>query len=280
MPDNSTIEQWVEASGLTWSANVSPMQYAHGKKLVEVDTHRVLHRSDTGHILGVVSPRYKPVQPVEIVEFFRDLTEVAGFSLETVGALYGGRRIWALARTNHSAAIGNAADQVKGYLLLSTTFDGSKATEARYVNIRVVCHNTISMADRGKAGVKVPHSSNFDHKRVKENLGLGATNAFSEFLKQAEALAKKKLNRTQAEEFVTTLLDDPDKKTSGYKKILGLFEGGALGADMAGQTKWGMLSAVTEYVDHHLKNDQNYRLKNAWFGAGDRLKVAALNALI
>jgi len=44
---------------------------------------KVLYRSDTKAPLSVVSSRYQVVQPTEILEFYRDLTEVGGFELET-----------------------------------------------------------------------------------------------------------------------------------------------------------------------------------------------------
>jgi hypothetical protein len=39
-----------------------------------------------------VSNRYQVVQPREILEFYRDLTEISGFELETAGVLKEGRR--------------------------------------------------------------------------------------------------------------------------------------------------------------------------------------------
>jgi len=47
----------------------------------------------------------KVVQPEEILEFYRDLTEVSGFELDTAGVLKGGRKMWALARTGQSGVL-------------------------------------------------------------------------------------------------------------------------------------------------------------------------------
>src|SRR3546814_15248348 len=59
---------------------------------------KVLYRADTKAPLAVVSKRFQVVQPGEILEFYRDLTEVGGFELETAGVLRGGRRFGTLAR--------------------------------------------------------------------------------------------------------------------------------------------------------------------------------------
>jgi hypothetical protein len=45
------------------------------------------------------------VQPREILEFYRALSEVSGFELETAGVLKGGKKFWALARTGQSAML-------------------------------------------------------------------------------------------------------------------------------------------------------------------------------
>jgi putative phage-type endonuclease len=94
------------------------------------------------------------------LEFYRDLSEITGFELETAGVLRAGRRFWALARTGKSAALkGN--DVVHNYLLLATSCDGTLATMAIPTSVRVVCNNTLAVALQGAAGngaIKVPHS--------------------------------------------------------------------------------------------------------------------------
>lgn len=56
---------------------------------------KVLFRSDTLEPLSVVSPRYKVVQPSEILEFYRDLVAAGRFEIETAGVFKSGRKIWA-----------------------------------------------------------------------------------------------------------------------------------------------------------------------------------------
>src|SRR3546814_20756798 len=106
---------------------------------------KVLYRSDTKAPLAVVSKRFQVVQPGEILEFYRDLTEVGGFELETAGVLRGGRKFWALARTGQSVSL-KGRDRVDGYLLLATACDGTLATTAQFTSVRVVCNNTLSIA--------------------------------------------------------------------------------------------------------------------------------------
>ncbi|GEQ77475.1 hypothetical protein CTTA_4480 [Comamonas testosteroni] len=124
------------------------------------------YRRDTQAPLSVVSSRYQVVQPREVLEFYRDLTEVAGYELETAGVLKAGRKFWALARTGKSAVL-KGKDVVNGYLLLATSCDGTLATVAMPTTVRVVCNNTLTIALRdGVGAVKVPHSTAFDAQAV------------------------------------------------------------------------------------------------------------------
>ena len=43
-------------------------------------------------------------------------------------------------------------------------------------------------------------------------------------------------------------------------------------------TAWGLVNAVTEYVDHHRRaRSSDYRLDSAWFGQGATLKQRAMH---
>ena len=64
------------------------------------------------------------------------------------------------------------------------------------------------------------------------------------------------------------------------KKVQALYEGGGRGAELAAAkgSAWGLLNAVTEFVDHERRaRNQEYRLDSAWFGQGAALKQRALD---
>jgi phage/plasmid-like protein (TIGR03299 family) len=164
---NQPIEVWAQQSGLAFEIKEAPVRFMSESigslgTIMSFPEQKVLYRSDTKAPLSVVSERYKVVQPREILEFYRDLTEISGFELETAGVLKFGRKIWALAKTNQSATLkGN--DIVNGYVLLATACDGTLATTAQFTSIRVVCNNTLAVAlANGSGAVKVPHSTSFN----------------------------------------------------------------------------------------------------------------------
>jgi hypothetical protein len=65
--------------------------------------------------------------------------------------------------------------------------------------------------------------------------------------------------------------------------VQSLYEGQGHGStqESAQGTAWGLLNAVTEYVDHERRARSNeYRMDSAWFGQGAVLKQRALTAAL
>lgn len=285
----ASIEQWLDQAHMNWGYDEHPVQFTNGQ-LRDYPDYKVISRNDTHQGLSVVSNRYKIVQPREIVEFFRDLVATHGFEIETLGSLKEGRRIWALAKTNIEQDV-LAGDGLKAYLLLITSCDGSLATTAKFTSVRVVCWNTQDIAlhhDVGGNVVKVRHNTVFDPSQVKENLGLVAQDSFDGFVSRMKNLSSLKLSSNDAGLVLASILPKPAgelnlvENTKGYRTIMSLFNGSGKGATLPGVqgTAWGLLNAVTEYVDHHVRARQvDNRVESAWFGAGNALKQKAELAL-
>ena len=282
------IEVWAEQAGMQWQIERAPVQFQPGN-LDIAPTHQytdkqVLYRSDTLEPLSVVSDRYQVVQPEAILEFYRDLTAISGFELETAGVLKGGRKLWALARTGQSATLAGK-DTSLGYVLLATACDGSMATTAQFTSVRVVCNNTLSIATSGnQAGaVKVPHSTTFNANAVKDELGISVS-GWDTFMYEMKQLSLRKVSHQETNAFYERLFTTVNKQgqihrnESGMKSSLSLFQDGR-GAHLpsAKGTAFGLLNSITEYVDHtrRARND-DYRLDSAWFGEGAKLKQLAL----
>ncbi|CAM8819516.1 DUF932 domain-containing protein [Burkholderia pseudomallei] len=287
------LEAWARAAGMDWSIEEAEVRYvaAGNKNLGSIHAfpeQKVLYRSDTKAPLSVVSARYQVVQPSEILEFYRDLTEVGGFQLETAGVLKEGRKLWALARTGQIATL-KGKDQVNGYLLLATACDGTLATTAQFTSVRVVCNNTLQIALGGDnvGAVKVPHRSQFDAQAVKRQLGI-AISSWDGFIARTKALAERKVSDSAAEVFLRRVFIYPtanvaDRETlavneRAIKAVGQLYAGRGKGAELASAsgTAWGLLNAVTEYVDHHRRaRSDDHRRDAAWFGAGATIKQRA-----
>lgn len=289
LPPLQPLSVWAERAGMNWEILDAPVLYrADSSDWAGVQTfkdQRVLFRSDTKAALSVVGGRYQVVQPRAVLEFYRDLSEVAGYELETAGVLKGGRKFWALARMGKEAAVkGN--DVVRGYILLATSCDGTLATTATPTTVRVVCNNTLTMALNGATrAVKVPHSTAFDADAVKRQLGI-AVSSWDEFMYRMKKLSERKVGDKEVDTFLRRVLgvsqsavDQPLSNERAMKRVFALFEAQGKGAELtaAHGTAWGLLNSVTEYVDHERRaRSQDFRLDSAWFGQGAAVKDRAL----
>ncbi|WP_342595965.1 DUF932 domain-containing protein [Salinicola lusitanus] len=290
------LEVWRREAGLDWRIQEAPVRYVDGEEerlgtIHAFPEQKVLYRSDTRAPLSVVSQRYRVVQPEEILEFYRDLTEHAGYELETAGVLKGGRKFWALARSGLTTSL-KGVDAIGDYLLLATSCDGSLATVATPTTVRVVCNNTLSIAvDGASQSVKVPHSTRFDARQVKRQLGISVSR-WDDFMVRLKTLAERRVTQREAEGWFQSVLCDistPISDTAtlsnrrALERVTALYNGKGRGSELctARNTAWGLVNAVTEYVDHEKRARSNdYRMDSAWFGQGAQLKQKALNAAL
>ena len=284
LPEGTPVPEWIDAAGMNWSVEKSPVQFmVPGEtELRTFDDRFALYRSDNKAPLGVVSSDYCILHPTECLQFFDDLVNSVGLTLETAGTMFGGKRFWALAKVGEQAMIGDR-DRIKGYLLLSSSADGLRATEARHTSIRVVCRNTIRMSDlKDSTGqVKITHRGRFVAEDVKRKLGV-APRTFETFMQNMRRLADVSLTDARAETMTRELLgkEDEEKKSGKrFETVMDLFRGAAIGSELPGVrgTAWGWLNSVTEAVDHksRAKTDAR-RLDSILFGAGEKLKAQAL----
>jgi phage/plasmid-like protein (TIGR03299 family) len=286
LTDGASLDQWRVEAGLNWEAKRNALYYRDETKEVRKSASEVLYRSDSGEELGIVSPSYKIVQPREVMEFFRDLTEQYGFKMETAGSLDGGRKAWALARTGQEFRL-MGTDAVKAYVLLATSFDGTLATRAGFVATRVVCNNTLQIGLKEKSTIAVSHSTDFNATQVKIKMGL-LEDAFSNFEGNARELANRKVGKADALNYLLDILADGEhdvtklstRKQNIVQNVYQLWAGSGIGAGYAAAngTAWGLVNAVTQYVDHIQGNNVNNRFRSAQFGLGADLKVEAFQA--
>lgn len=293
LPAKQSIDVWAQQAGMDWNICETPVRYMTEQagslgSIMSFDEQKVLYRSDTKAPLSVVSSRYQVVQPKAVLEFYRDLTEVSGFELETAGVLKEGKKFWALAKTGKETALkGN--DLVKGYILLATSCDGTLATTATPTTVRVVCNNTLTIALNGaSSAVKVPHSTTFDAQAVKKQLGI-AVSQWDSFMYRMKTLSERKVKSHESMNYFLKVMCQTDVQTDAaaglmneraLKKVQSLYDGQGKGSELASAhgTAWGLLNAVTEFVDHERKaRNQDYRMDSAWFGAGAALKQRALD---
>jgi phage/plasmid-like protein (TIGR03299 family) len=308
----ATIETWQREAGLDWTALRSTAKYYDASGvLLSYPEKNVIFRSDSSEPIGMVSDKYIVVQPKDVLESFRRLQDSGEWNIHTAGSLHGGSKVWAMATAEGlDGAIGkNGVDRIKGNLLLVTSLDGTLRTRALLTAVRVVCANTLRLALSGATEVSVSHRSYFDADEMFSSLGV-AVHSFGEFVGQAAALAEESIGMAQARDVLRELFGQPtvkpiaptapdfefqrmmaqfsaaagegrEREQRSVARTLELFKGLGIGSELstAKGTKWGLLNAVTQHVDHEWGRSADTRMESAWLGRGNEVKTKALELL-
>jgi phage/plasmid-like protein (TIGR03299 family) len=207
------------------------------------------------------------------------------------GALRRGERIWLLGKLAGQIRVKGSDDLTEKYILLSNSHDGTSALRVFFTPIRVVCSNTLAMADRsGKGeGIAIRHQGNLPAKvrEAQEVLGL-ARRYYDDLEIRLDFLAGHQPTAAQLSRYFEALYPDPAEGSNSRARnvrdtLYNLFERGK-GQEIPAirHTTFAAFNAVTEFVDHFRssrgRTDHergSNRLDSAWFGSGNRLKQQA-----
>lgn len=284
-----TVEEGLEAGGLDWSVARVPVVAEYKGKILNTNHFSIVRETDE-KVLGVVGSEYHPVQNAKAFQFFNPFIEQGLCTIETVGSLQGGRRVWMLARVNGTSAEVVKGDEINAYFLVSNSHDGSTRVRLGFTGTRVVCMNTLTIAHGESALLKVSHTKNAEValeaiqgivdfqkqkfagtvEKMRELARLGvSTDSLRKYVERVFVPEVKK--RTVADEDTQVALNNI------HAKIVPLFEKGR-GNDLPGVkgTMWAAYNAVSEFMTWEKGRSANTRLDSLWFGEGGKINQRAL----
>lgn len=250
------------------SEMVTGMNVADGINAVVRDNP--FYKGETD-ILATVGSRYNVFQNEEAFVFGDNLLD--GGQWETAGSIKGGKVIFGSLKLDREMQIGKQ-DAVDAYLLIQSSHDGSSGLMASITPVRVVCQNTLNMANSNvMQSFKIRHTSGIAGKVAvaREVLGL-ANSYFDAFELEAEAMIATAVSDAEFDKIVETLYPAPTvaKGKSEVSKIsqtkydnlrseIGdIWKGNTSVDTMSGVTgtAWGALNALTEQADWY-RNPRN-----------------------
>ena len=129
-------------AGLDWQVETEPLFRGNGQ---EVKAQASVRTSDN-RVLGVVGPRWTPLQNKDAFKVFEPLVDSGDMTLHTAGSLRNGERVWVLCQLNLDNSEIVKGDEIAKFALLSNGHDGKLAVHLGFTPIRVVCANTEAMA--------------------------------------------------------------------------------------------------------------------------------------
>ena len=283
LEDAPTISEAITASGLDWEVGTKDLITKDG---VDVPARATYRKSD-GSILGVVGPRYVPLQNKDAFEWFQPFIDAGECSLHTGGSLSGGQKVWALAQLNRDPSEIVKGDEVQKFILLSNSHDGTTAIRVGYTPIRVVCVNTLAFAHKHNDSqlLRIRHTrsaaTNLDNVRdIMDNINA----QFEATAEQFRFLASRDFNQNDVKKYVKTLLgcektvdDDLKTRTSNtIRKVMETIEGPK--QDMPGVrgTWWAAYNGFNEYLNYEKGRTTNNRVESLWFGQNGTANQRAL----
>jgi len=279
-----TISEAIEASGLDWEVGTKDLVT---KDFQEVPAKATYRKSDNA-ILGVVGPRYVPLQNREAFDWFQPFIDNGECSLHTGGSLSDGQKVWVLAQLNRDPSEIVPGDEVQKFILLSNSHDGTTSIRVGYTPIRVVCVNTLAAAHQKGVSqmLRIRHTAsskvNLDNVRdIMDNINM----QFEATAEQFRFLASKNFNQHDVRKYVKVLLGcdkthDDDLKTrtrNTIRKVMTTIEGPK--QDMPGVrgTWWAAYNGFNEYLNYEKGRSNNNRMESLWFGQAGASNMQALN---
>jgi phage/plasmid-like protein (TIGR03299 family) len=249
------------ANGSTTSAPRQPPE------LIPARGFKANLREDTGEVLGIVSDEY---EVVDNRDAFRFLDALIGSELhfETAGSLWGGRRVWVLARLPEYVELGG--DLSATYVYVANSHDGSMAATAAVTPIRIRCANTLGAALRqaehganAQRTFRFRHTGNLQTKFAEARKVLGMTIDYEkQFKALADRLALDPISETALERRVLRHLwvidEDTGKRARAHREraieqVLAIFGGPGAGGNTTGNSpgsKWVAFNAIAEHLDY------------------------------
>jgi hypothetical protein len=210
-------------------------------------------------------------------------------ALETFFSIRNGRTLVALLNLQESGfnveniLASGERDHVQPYAMISTSFDGTTATQGQETNVRAVCWNTFRYAlDQSDYTIKIRHSGDTEQKTTQaaEMLHTWITTG-----KEAHELARELSGVAMTEDAVKSIIEltvPPVPKdaadatiTRQANKVKQLTQGieaeVKLLADPSKSSLWTLFNGVTRYADHLMNVQPRDR---------DAVEVRAENVLL
>lgn len=279
-----TIADAILQAGLDWEVGLKDLFTAEGTKVPA----RATFRESDSKILGVVGPRYTPLQNKDAFEWFQPFVDSGLANLHTAGSLQEGKKVWVLAEIQREPSVIVPGDEVAKFIMLSNSHDGTTAIRVGFTPIRIVCANTLAMAISSKASklIRVRHTAS--SRMNLDNLREIMDTVNADFEVQADKfrfLASRNYNQSDIKKYVKTVLrvdrvldaDLPTRTVNIMNNMMEMIESGRgqTVANVRG-TWWQAYNGVNEYLNYVQGRNSDNRMNSLWFGTGQNENQLAL----
>ena len=300
---NGDIVASMQSAGLDWQVGLADLvTVAEAQRVVDTEpafskvepniVERAVVRQDNGNVLGVVGPRWHPLQNAKMFEWFQPFLDQGVCSIHSAGSFYGGRKVWVLAEMSDNPVEIVPGDEIAPYMMMSNGHDGKMSVRVGFTFVRIFCANCLQMAHNSKMStlLRVRHTSQVEItvERIQDIVDT-ARRDFAATAEQYQFLASRGINSIDLRKYVKVILGcekvaDEDLKTRTQNKIeqvIGLVEAGrGNSAARVRGTWWAAYNGVTEYLNHRAGRNANNRLNSLWLGQNENVNTLALEKAV
>lgn len=283
-----SIADGIKTAGMDWEVGLKALKTVDN----EAVSHRACYRKTDNKILGVVGPRWTPVQNWDMFKWFQPWLDSKLVMLHTAGSLCGGEKVWVLCQmvSDNMEIVKN--DEVAKFILLANSHNGTMAVRAGFTPIRVVCANTLAASIRCAESklLRVRHSSKVieNLENVREIMDL-ANQEFEATAEQYRLLAHKGVHPGDLRKYVKIVLgvenvteaELPTRTKNTMDEIFRMIECGR-GQDnpLTRGTWWSAYNGVNEYLNYNKGRNASNRLDSLWFGVSANQNMKALETAL
>jgi len=223
--------------------------------------HKHIVRSDNRNILSVNAKGYTIINHEEMGQIIEAVIGLDNVKWETAGSLNGGRTVWALAMLDEPIILPGDTTVTMPYMAFTNSHDGTGSCALRATAVRIVCANTVKMAEaegeRTGATFSFRHSAQW-RDRIED--ARQAVHGVRAEMKAYEAWATELLatpfSEAQRETFVQTLFPPQPLGSDLVKSNIeasrsqfrAIFDSPT--TQEIAHTAYGAVQAAVEYLDH------------------------------
>ena len=289
----STADMLKGAELADWNVRLEPAIYPAGYNVLTEDFNvlRTNPRDGGTDVLATVGKKYRAYQNEQLFAFGDNLLD-GGAKWDSAGSAKQGRIVFGALAVEGSLILdpNGVADEVKRYILVTTSHDGSSSIRAMVTPVRVLCQNSLNLAIRSaKQTFAVRHTSGTDGRLQEARKVLGLSQEyFTEFDLMAQDLFETEITNAQFDKIIEQVYPAPDalakaantKYTEKVDFIKALYLNSPTQTNIVG-TKWGALNALTEHLDYFRKgNAENLAVAASGFEAGIQNQKARILEIV
>lgn len=279
------VQNLLQATGLNWEVKKEPIIHPSGL----VTDHYGLYRYNQGednpsNCFGVAKGRYTIFQNEAMADTVLRATDSLGVEVNKGGELSDGAKVYLQAQLP-DAYVGKS--DIKRYLTVLNSHDGSASIGFGSTNTVVVCTNTFHMAHKGISKFRHTESAQYRIDQAIDRFRatiLADEQLYNNFERMSETrptehIVQAVINGMFSVDAIKTKKEDiSTRKANQLRQFAQAY---TIERDLEGDTLWGLFNAVTRYTNHMVTHSTTEKKEEYLMtGGGNKINETAYETIM